>query len=110
VEKYGRDIQATDDNITRFVCWITKATNTHPEYLILVALHCNKCNSNAPQYYVAHTLSLFLNIIKIFFRLEEEKIYIYIYTYGMITLIILEIFKPHVAVQSGSANEFLSHT
>jgi hypothetical protein len=29
---------ATDDNIiqgTRFACWVTKATDTHPEYAIL---------------------------------------------------------------------------
>jgi hypothetical protein len=39
VEKYGRAIQATDDNIIwrlRFECWITKATGTHSEYVILV--------------------------------------------------------------------------
>jgi hypothetical protein len=32
--------QATDDNIIRrmrFGCWITKATDTHSEYLILVS-------------------------------------------------------------------------
>ena len=37
-EKYGRDRQATHDNITRrmrFACRITMATNTHSEYLIL---------------------------------------------------------------------------
>ena len=41
VEKYGRVGQATDENTTgcmRFPCWITKATNTHSEYLILFAL------------------------------------------------------------------------
>jgi hypothetical protein len=41
VEKYGRARQATDDNIIRrmrFACWITKATDTHSEYLILIAL------------------------------------------------------------------------
>jgi len=37
VEKSGTDIQATDDNIARFECWITKAKKTHPEYVILVA-------------------------------------------------------------------------
>jgi hypothetical protein len=37
VEKYGRDRQTTDDNIIwrmRFACWITKATDTHSEYVI----------------------------------------------------------------------------
>ena len=41
MEKYGRptDGQATDDNIRRrirFVCWVTKAANTHSEYVILI--------------------------------------------------------------------------
>jgi hypothetical protein len=39
VEKYGRVRQATDDNIIRrmrFACWITKATDTHSEYKILI--------------------------------------------------------------------------
>ena len=32
--------EVTDDNITgrmRVVCWITKATDAHPEYVILLA-------------------------------------------------------------------------
>jgi hypothetical protein len=32
--------EATDDNIIgrmRFVCWITKATDTHSEYVIFIA-------------------------------------------------------------------------
>jgi hypothetical protein len=40
VEKYGTDRQATDDNIIRrmrFACWITKATDTHSQYVILIA-------------------------------------------------------------------------
>jgi hypothetical protein len=40
VEKYGKARQATDDNITRrmrFTCWITKATDTHSEYVIPIA-------------------------------------------------------------------------
>jgi hypothetical protein len=40
VEKYGTAIPATDDSIIRlmrFVCWITKATGTHSEYVILIA-------------------------------------------------------------------------
>jgi hypothetical protein len=39
-KKYGRAIRATDDNIIRrmrFACWITKATDTHSEYVILIA-------------------------------------------------------------------------
>jgi hypothetical protein len=40
VEKYGTARQATDENITRrmrFACWITKARDTHSEYVILIA-------------------------------------------------------------------------
>ena len=40
VDKYGRAIQAPDDNIIRpmrTACWIPKATNTHSEYVILIA-------------------------------------------------------------------------
>jgi hypothetical protein len=39
VEKYGTAGQATDDNIRRrirFVRWITKAADTHSEYVILI--------------------------------------------------------------------------
>ena len=40
MKKHGRTRQATDDNKIRrmrFACWITKATNTPSEYLILIA-------------------------------------------------------------------------
>jgi hypothetical protein len=40
VEKYGTARQATDDNIIRrmrFACWVTNATDTHSEYVILIA-------------------------------------------------------------------------
>jgi hypothetical protein len=40
VGKYGRARHATDDNIIRrmgLACWITKATDTHSEYVILIA-------------------------------------------------------------------------
>jgi hypothetical protein len=40
VEKCGRARQATDDNIIRrmrIACWITKATDRHSEYVILIA-------------------------------------------------------------------------
>jgi hypothetical protein len=39
-KKYGTARQATDDNIIRrmrFARWVTKATDTHPEYVILIA-------------------------------------------------------------------------
>jgi hypothetical protein len=40
VEKYGTVRQTTDDNIIRrmrFACWITKATDTHSDNVILTA-------------------------------------------------------------------------
>ena len=39
-KKYVRARQATDDNVIRhmeFVCWMTKATDTHSEYVLLMA-------------------------------------------------------------------------
>jgi hypothetical protein len=39
-EKYGIARQATDDNAIgciRFVCWLTKATDTSSKYVILIA-------------------------------------------------------------------------
>jgi hypothetical protein len=40
VGKFGTAIQATDDDIVRrmrLACWITKATDTHSEYVIFIA-------------------------------------------------------------------------
>jgi hypothetical protein len=40
VEKYGRARQTTDDDTIRRMrcaCWITKATDTYSEYVILIA-------------------------------------------------------------------------
>jgi len=39
VERYSRYRQATDANIVRrmeFACWVTKATDTHSEYVIII--------------------------------------------------------------------------
>ena len=40
----------------RFACWITKATNTHPEYLIIIAFYASNDYVNVPQCYVTHIL------------------------------------------------------
>ena len=32
----------------RISCWITKATDTHSEYVVLIAFHCNSGCTNAP--------------------------------------------------------------
>jgi hypothetical protein len=60
-KKYGSSRQATGDNIIqrmRFTCWITKATDTHSEYVILIAFHGSNGYANAPEYYVIRTLAL----------------------------------------------------
>ena len=60
---YGTVIQTTDDNKIRrmrFVCWITKATDTHPEYVTV--FHGNSGYVKAPQYYVyVHCLTCLLS-------------------------------------------------
>ena len=62
VEKYGAARQASDDNLIRhmcFACWITEATGTHLEYVILLLFHSNNGYTNVvPQYYVLHTLPI----------------------------------------------------
>ena len=43
---YGRARQAEDDDITRrmrFAWWKTKATDTHSEYVILIASPWHQC-------------------------------------------------------------------
>jgi hypothetical protein len=53
--------QATDDNIrrrVRFACWITKATDTYWECVILIALHGKNIYANAIQCYVTRKLPI----------------------------------------------------
>ena len=40
----------------RFAYWITKATNTHLEYVILIAFRCNNGYANATHCYVIRKL------------------------------------------------------
>jgi hypothetical protein len=59
MERHGKDGQATDDNKLRYMrcaCWITKATNSHSEYVILFAFHTKHCYANG-LYHVIHSLS-----------------------------------------------------
>ena len=63
MEKCGIDEQATDDNIirpTHIVCWLTKATDTYPEYVILNVFHCNNGCSNVTQCCVTRTSPIWL--------------------------------------------------
>ena len=46
----------------RIACWITKATGTHSEYVILISFHGNNGYANAPHCYVISILPvLFLS-------------------------------------------------
>jgi hypothetical protein len=55
--KYYRAGQTTNDNKP-------KATNTHSEYVILIAFHCNSGCTNTPQCYSVHTLPVFFVLCK----------------------------------------------
>ena len=57
---YCRARQTIDGNVIwrmRVECLITKATDTHLEYLILLLFHGNNGYTNAPQCYFIRTLS-----------------------------------------------------
>jgi hypothetical protein len=61
--------QAIYDNIIRrmhFAYWITNATNTCSEYVILMVFHDKSGFANAPKYYNIHTLL-------VLFRLKYES-------------------------------------
>ena len=52
---YVKAREATDNNIIRcmrIACWMTKATVTHTEYVILIVFHGNISSTNALKYYV----------------------------------------------------------
>jgi hypothetical protein len=54
-EKYCRAALATGDNITRnmhIASWILKATNTHSEYIILVAFALQQLLHDPPKCYI----------------------------------------------------------
>ena len=65
MEKYGKARQVTDDCILRHMhiaCWITKATDTHSECVILPALPLQHGYASAPHCYIyayiaSHALS-----------------------------------------------------
>ena len=56
MEKHGRAGQATDDNTVRrmhFACWVTDATNTHSEYVILIACPMQQWTSVVSYIFIA---------------------------------------------------------
>ena len=80
-------------------CWKTKATNTHSEYIILL-FHSNSGCMKSPQFYMAHTLPVFL-----FFRYSRKMKYLqkllrrqirhcnYMYFYKLLLLVIFNIMQ-----------------
>ena len=61
VDYYDGARQVTDYNKMRrmrFVCWITKATDTHSEYVYFLPLHSNNSFANEPYCYVTRELPL----------------------------------------------------
>jgi len=66
VEKCGSAGQATVHNMIwrmRFACWITKATETHSKYVILIALPRQNSYANAPQCHIIRPLFLLLSLL-----------------------------------------------
>jgi hypothetical protein len=69
VEKYGRDGQATDDDIIRrmpFACWLNKVTDSHSEYGILIAFL-------RQQWLCERTLILLLYYIACCIIIEQDR-------------------------------------
>jgi len=65
MEKYCRPVHATDDDIVQHMhiaCWVPKATNTHLEYVILLAFplqHWLQCASLLHYTYIACPVKCF---------------------------------------------------
>jgi hypothetical protein len=68
VEKYDTASDATDDNMIRcmrFACWITKATDTRSEYVILNCFSTATVVTRTPLYVTfIHTLCVLFNPLK----------------------------------------------
>jgi hypothetical protein len=65
VEKHGRDGETTDGMIKRpacIACWITKATDTHKEYVTLLGFARQLWLCEAPQRQVTGILPLLLRL------------------------------------------------
>jgi len=89
VERYARAGQATDGNIVRlvrFAWWLTKPTETHSEYVILIAFTQDQwLHERATVSLYTHCLSFYvLPVILFTFHLPRNKIcflLFYLYEY-----------------------------
>ena len=62
--KYGTVRQATEDNVKcrmNIECWITKATATHPEYVILIVFQLESASMLCLS---IHCLSCFVTVLR----------------------------------------------
>jgi hypothetical protein len=65
VEKHSTTRQATDDNVIwrmRFACWITKATDIHSEYVILIAFPRQQWLHESASMLRRSTMSVFYDV------------------------------------------------
>jgi hypothetical protein len=80
VEKYGTARQATDGNIIRrmrFACWVTKATDTHSEHVIIIAFPREQWLRERPPVlrykYIAGLLHLYERLRKVRRTVPADK-------------------------------------
>ena len=69
MSKYCRARQATDESITRHMrnaCWVPKATDTRPDYVILIALPLQQwLNIRGPLLYYKYIILCLLFIVAV---------------------------------------------
>jgi len=78
VESYGTATQITDDKIIRhmrFACWINKATNTHSEYVILIAFPLQQWSRERASMLrsSAHCLSIPHNLVMMLYDCHNQQ-------------------------------------
>jgi hypothetical protein len=85
VEKYGTARRTTDDSIIQRMCipcWITKATDTHSEYVILIAF--------LRQHWLRESVRLYVHCLSCVFQFSSASYSIYV---QVITLRYKEVFS-----------------
>jgi len=81
VEKYGTARQATDENIVRrmrITCWISKATNTQSEYVLIICFPLQQLlHERTLQYYVYTTFPILLSYVSVSLGVAEiSEVYV----------------------------------
>ena len=68
-KRYCRSEQASDESITpfkRIAFWITKATNTHSEYVVLIGVPLQQWLHDRPQCYVIRTVPVVFSVLPVY--------------------------------------------